>query len=165
MAVIKEWTCKAHGAFEGTQAECPHGCSGEGMISRAFRTAPSIQTAGYRSVNGTIESLAAEHGLTDINQRGGDGMLKTDWRARKRLQDSVEMMGHGDRAGQDMSKFFVPTANLDMLGQQQGALRRDPTTGGIATVMDGQIVPLPKPGIQVAGSFDGKGAGLPKGDA
>jgi hypothetical protein len=134
-------------------------------VQRVFRTPPTIQTAGYRSVNRTIDSLAAEQGVTNINQRGGDGMLLTDWRARKRMAENMEMMGHGEREGMDLGKFFQPVQNVKSFGPLEGALRRDPTTGTVNTVMDGVLVPFAQPKVRVAGVFDGKDAGLPASDA
>ena len=167
MAIVKEWECAAHGGFDSGEPVCPYGCRGTGMVERAFRTPPSIQTAGYRSVNATIDSLAAEAGVTQINQRGGDGMLRTDWHARKRMSESLEMMGHGDLAGQDLSRFFVSASNVGAIraksGDLRGPLARD-ATGHMAAQFDDQQVPFGPPKIRVAGEFDGREAGLPAGD-
>ena len=61
MAIVKEFTCLAHGAFDSSEAVCPHGC-GEGMVQRAFRTAPAIQSRSFRGINNTFETLARENG-------------------------------------------------------------------------------------------------------
>ena len=114
MPVMKEWTCMAHGDFDGYEQKCPHGC-GSSMVARAYRTAPSIQSAGYRSINKTMVSLAADHGLTDIHNRNssqnGTGMRRADYATHQRLNRATEIVMHASRSGQpgaDAGSYFKP---------------------------------------------------------
>jgi hypothetical protein len=137
------------------------------MVQRAFRTAPTIQTAGYRSVNKSFEMLAKDHGLTNMNQRGGDGMRRVTHEQESRTTRAMEMIGHGDNAGQDMGTYFKPLSEFGSAGVHPSSLVKDPTTGRVvATDGTGGIVrEFAPPKIIVAGSYDGSHAGLPQGDA
>jgi hypothetical protein len=136
------------------------------MVQRVFRTAPSIQTAGYRSVNKTFDSLAAEHGLSNMRNAYGESQRKADYGAHKRLQTATEMIvGNGKAlSGQDASQFFKP----------MGALAGTNTGGGGALQRDnGQMVvntgsgpmTLNMPRAHTVGSFDGRQLGVPQVDA
>ena len=173
MAIQKEWSCLAHGPFDGPSLDdgsnpgCPHGC-GPSMVERVFRTAPFIQSAGYRSINATFESLAAEHGLTNMSNRNaiqdGMGMKRSTPETYRRLNTATEMIMHASKSGQqgaDASSYFKPLS-----GFQPGSTG----DGGVLHREGGQVmaggIPLsaPKPTL-VAAPHDGKSAGVPAGDA
>jgi hypothetical protein len=178
MAVIKEFECMAHGYFEGTEPVCPEGCSGEAMVRRVFLTAPSIQSTGYNNINDTFESLAEEHGLSNMSNRGGDGMRKADYATHKRLNQVTEMISpngtdvnqyFGDirsRAGLSVSSTARPVDEVvnplaDTRGMN-GAIYRDQMTGAIA-VGDGINLLKPKVRLEAPG-FNGSDSGLPAGE-
>lgn len=69
MAVTKEYTCIAHGPFEGTEARCPHGCTT--AIEREFRTAPAGRSAKTKATDNALNRLAQRFGMTDISNRSG----------------------------------------------------------------------------------------------
>lgn len=71
MAVIKEWECKAHGYFDGTDPACPHGCP-EQFVQRVFLTPPAIGSARTQVVDSTLRGLAKDFGMTDI-RNGSEG--------------------------------------------------------------------------------------------
>lgn len=166
MSVVKEYECAAHGGFDARESTCPHGCSGLGMVDRVFRTAPSIQTAGFRSINRTFSSLAAEHGLSDMSNRGGEGMRKADWQTHRRMSQANEMIG---LQGSDVNSYFKPLTDFGKVGSSAGpqnsALTKDPATGQIQVMMNNSVTALNNPKVIVAGKYDGKQAGLPAGDA
>lgn len=168
MPVVKEFRCMAHGDFESPEATCPHGCSGPGMVDRAFRTPVAIQTAGYRSVNRTFESLAAQHGLTDMRNAPGESMRRADWHTHQRLETACEMVG---LQGNDVNAYFKPLSDFGKVGAaagpQNSALSRDPATGRMQVMRDQALMTLgdPRATVQVAGKYDGTQAGLPAGDA
>ena len=168
MAVIKEWVCMAHGDFDGPDAVCPSGCMGTGMIQRAFRTAPAIQSAGYRSVNASMASLAAEHGLSDMaTVRPGEARTRVTYEQRRRTSQQSEMLGHGDNGEQDMGAYFKPLGAMGQLGAQPPSLVRDAATGRVVAT-DGAgntVASFAQPKVHVAGRHDGTKAGLPAGDA
>ena len=169
MAVMKEWVCMAHGDFDSTDERCPQGCEGAGMIQRVFRTAPPMQSAGYRSINRSFETLAAQHRLTDMRTtRTGEAHTRVTYDQRRRTARDMEMLGHhGENAGQDMSTYFKPLAAMGQIGAQPGALTRNPETGRVIATdgMGGQVAEFSKPTVVVAGRHDGASAGLPAGDA
>jgi hypothetical protein len=136
------------------------------MIQRVYRTAPAIQSAGFRQINRTAQNLANDFGLSDINTRGGDGGLRTDWQTRRNTQRALEMMGHGERSGMDMGQYFKPVSAMSEIGAVPGALVRDPTTNRVvATDGMGSIVKEFGPVVpRIEGNHDGRDAGLPAGD-
>lgn len=74
MPVLKEFLCKAHGVFETSDASptCPRGCN---SIERIFLQPPSVRTSGRtKNIDHTLESLAADFGLTDLSTRNGSVM-------------------------------------------------------------------------------------------
>lgn len=74
MAVLKEYICKAHGAFESSDPNprCKAGCN---SIERVFLTAPSVRTSQRtKNIDSTLDSLAAQFGLTDLSTRNGSVM-------------------------------------------------------------------------------------------
>jgi hypothetical protein len=173
MAVQKEWNCLAHGAFDGPSMDdganppCPHGC-GNSMVERAFRTAPSIQSAGYRQINATMTSLAAEHGLTDMANRStsqdGIGMRRATPETYKRLNEATALIMQSSRSGQvgvDASQYFKPLSGFQPGSTGEGgALHRE----GSQVMVGGLALNSPKPILEAA-PFDGRNAGLPAGDA
>lgn len=179
MAIVKEWTCMAHGAFDGYEQKCPHGC-GASMVVRAFRTAPSIQSAGYRGINATMNSLAAEHGLTNMNTRSaiqdGTGQRRADHATYQRLTQATQIVMNASRSGQqglDAGQYFKPLSEYRPGSGGGGALQAE---GGTLAPMHegsdvmirsgGQItaggIPLAPPQAQVVAAHDGRNAGLPE---
>ena len=65
MAVLKEYRCAAHGEFEATEAECPHGCSPR-FVVQEFRTAPAVRSNGTNIVDTEMQNLSKAYGLSDI---------------------------------------------------------------------------------------------------
>jgi hypothetical protein len=160
MAVLKEWVCMAHGDFDSTEAVCPHGCSGEIMVQRAFRTAPMIQSAGYARINSTFDSLAAEQGVTNMSNSSGQ-QRRADYATHKRLAAANDMLiRNGPRKGQDAGEFFKPVGSVNLATTGGGALQKQ----GSQTV-NSLGVPLSTPSVRVEGRHDGTKAGLPQGDA
>lgn len=77
MAVLKEFRCKAHGAFEefvkaDETPKCPKGCSSR-FVVREFRTAPAIRGAATGRLDGLQKELAHDFGLPDLKVGRDDG--------------------------------------------------------------------------------------------
>ena len=188
MAIIKEYRCLAHGDFDspslddGSPPGCPHGC-GVSMVQRVYRTAPMIQTQGYRNINSTFQRLAEDHGLSDMSNRNavqdGTGMRRADAATHARLNRATEMVMGSSRSGnqgQDASQFFQPLGNfqpgstgeggaLQRVGGSTVEMRKGGTFVEGGTLMSGQTPLLPpKPKLD-APAFNGGSLGLPAGDA
>ena len=71
MAIIKEWTCLAHGDFDGPEAVCPHGCE---TVTRSFRTAPGLKSDSTKGCDSRLEYLAEKYNLTDMSNRNGQSV-------------------------------------------------------------------------------------------
>ena len=130
------------------------------MVQRAFRTAPRLQSSGYAKMNATFESLAAEHGLSNMSNASGQ-QRRADWQAHRRLNKANELIVQsGARAGTDVSSVFQPlTKDFQVPNTGGGSLSKQ---GGMTVNALG--VPLMAPQAKVVGSHDGRQAGLPQGD-
>ena len=65
MAIVREFCCLAHGAFESSEEtpDCPYGCD---TVERAFYTPPSVGSKRTQNIDRTLNSLAKSHNMTDI---------------------------------------------------------------------------------------------------
>jgi hypothetical protein len=77
MAVLKEFRCKAHGAFETFVKQdaiprCPNGCPAR-FVVREFRTAPAIRGVATGRLDSLQKDLALDYGLPDIKVGKDDG--------------------------------------------------------------------------------------------
>lgn len=78
MAIVREFTCAAHGAFESKRErpKCPKGCSAR-FVTQEFRTAPAIGGVA-KHVDRELNHLASDYRLTDIrNNADGDSVMTT----------------------------------------------------------------------------------------
>ena len=72
--ISRDWLCKAHGVFESSESApaCPRGCN---AVDPIFLRAPAVRTSGRtKHIDHTLESLAADFGLTDLSTRNGSVM-------------------------------------------------------------------------------------------
>ena len=162
MAIVKEWICLAHGEFDSADPVCPHGCRGDAMIERAFRTAPAIQSQGYRNINRTFDTLAAEAGVTNMNNSSGEGMCRADYATRKRLFDQSQSLGVGMKSGAVLDQMFKPTSEAAKAFAQGNvsALHKDET--GRVNASGIPLGPI-RPNLDGTKAYDGRSDGLPAG--
>ena len=75
MGVKKEYRCLAHGNFESSEepALCPYGCD---TVERIFLTPAAFRSNRTRNIDSTLDSLAKSHGLTDMNNSGGQAVRR-----------------------------------------------------------------------------------------
>jgi hypothetical protein len=164
MAVVKEWQCMAHGYFDGTEPICPHGCESDSMVRRVFLTAPTIQSQGYRNMNATFEHLARENGVSDLRQRGGDGMRRADYWTEKRRADEAGALGWGHKSGQALDGVFKPANSITLSGNNS-AMRRTEEGKNVVPMGNAQIPMTPPKPVHSGGvPYDGTHLGAPKGD-
>jgi hypothetical protein len=105
MAVLKEFYCKAHGAFEefvksDRNPKCPKGCSPR-FVTREFRTAPSIRGVATGRMDGLQREIAHDFGLSDLKVGRDDG---------KSLMENL-------RSGTDFSTRWVDVPGKSAAGQ------------------------------------------------
>lgn len=77
MAILKEFTCAAHGPFEEFVSQdeipmCPKGCS-KRFVRREIRTAPATRGVVMGRLDGLQKDLAHDFGLSDIKSGRDDG--------------------------------------------------------------------------------------------
>lgn len=131
MAIMKEWSCAAHGFFDSEVAICPHGCSGAGFIERVIRTAPAFNSARTANIDKTLVGLAHQFGMTDMNNQNGTGAVKRgDPGANKRLEEFNDMV---------KARFGSPWQSVTPGGVQQpdGTIKGGNGTGGATQHIQG----------------------------
>lgn len=76
LPIIKEYRCLDCGdAFETADPDpCCPACSGEG--ERAFFTPPGIRSPSTKVKDQMVRGLAADYGLSDVNNRYGEAVAK-----------------------------------------------------------------------------------------
>ena len=160
--IVKEYLCAAHGDFDAGEPKCPQGCGGS-MVQRVFRTAPTIQSAGYRNMNRTFNSLAQEHGLSNMRNAPGQSMRRAGPEVHDRLNRATELIIGAGRAaqGMDAGQFFKPMSAMS--GASVGG-------GGVLHRENGRMnsggIPIPTPGVRLdAPAYDGRANGVPAGEA
>jgi hypothetical protein len=146
MAVLKEFRCKAHGAFEefvkgDKTPKCPRGCSPR-FVTREFRTAPAIRGAATGRLDGLQKDLAHDFGLSDMKSRPDDG---------KSVMENL-------RSGTDFSTRWVGLPQAKAGWSQRG--EKPANTGASALgMMDGNALAgaaLPKDiPTSIQGSYKG----------
>ena len=119
MAVIHEWRCLAHSAFEGPEGICPHGCT---TVIREFRTAPGTRSARTKGTDRNLERLAARHGLTDMSNRNGS---VGGTRAARAAANNPFAATWGE----------IPKGNVYEVGK--GEVARDGASGGATAALAG----------------------------
>ena len=78
MAVLADYSCAAHGIFESMTGHCPSGCS-DSFVNKVFLQAPGLTSARTKNIDGTLRGLAADFGLTDLNnQNGTSAVIRPD---------------------------------------------------------------------------------------
>ena len=189
--ILKEYVCLAHGDFDaeslayGSPPPCPHGC-GVSMVQRVFRTAPMIQSRGYRTVNASLEKLAREHGLTNMRNAPGESMRKHTWEGERRLQHATDLVMNSSRSGMqgaDAGQFFQPLTSMPRVAPGSSPTLRKAETASVTdnhgrvhtygvgkTIISGgdggPTFELGMPKVQLhAQPFDGSKLGVPAGDA
>ena len=75
MAVLHDWICLAHGKFESFDGRCPHGCD-EQFVAKTYVQAPGLRSDRTKNIDNTFRQLAADYGLTDMNNQNGTGAVK-----------------------------------------------------------------------------------------
>jgi len=86
MAVLKDYSCNAHGFFESWEPVCPKGCKGEGMIQVVHLQAASFNSASTKNLDNTIKGLAKQFNLTDMNNKDGQPVKRVDPKAADRAK-------------------------------------------------------------------------------
>ena len=95
MAVLNDYVCMAHGQFESRTGKCPHGC-GAKMVHVVFNKAPAFHGGRTANIDRNLALLAKDHGLTDMNNHGGDsGAFIPDRNFLKAQQNMQENMMRG----------------------------------------------------------------------
>jgi hypothetical protein len=137
MAILKEWSCKAHGSFEAIveqdeTPQCPKGCS-KRFVVREIRTAPAARGVVSGTLDQLQRGLAHDFGLSDLKagrddgksvmqnlKRDGSSMaphwvdvpghLSTGWSRRKEKPAAVDVSStFGIRPDNALSAVKLPT--------------------------------------------------------
>jgi hypothetical protein len=92
MAAINDYVCMAHGAFTNRTGICPHGC-GRSMSHVVFNKPVGMVSGRTKGIDGTLATLAKDHGLSDMNNHNGTtGAFIPDpgyTRAQREMQEAM----------------------------------------------------------------------------
>ena len=98
MAVLSDYSCLAHGVFESMTGHCPNGCS-DSFVNKVFLQAPGITSARTKNIDGTLRGLAADFGLTDLNNQGGtSAVARPDARKEAARNELMGKLGDTSQA-------------------------------------------------------------------
>ena len=99
MAVIKEWRCAGHGVFESTEPVCPAGCTFG--VERVFLTPPGLAFGVAKRTDALLEGVARDHGLSDMNNRGGKAarVLSASEQKQMSMHEAMQKRFGVDRGG------------------------------------------------------------------
>lgn len=76
--ILKEFRCAAHGDFEASHPICPHmGCESE-HVERVFLTPVGLRSDRTKATDSTLDGIARDYRLSDMNNRGGRAVLEGD---------------------------------------------------------------------------------------
>lgn len=79
MKPLHDWSCLAHGDFENSSGQCPHGCSNR-MVQKIFLKPPAYHNGFYSGADKTLRTLADDYKMGDVRQKYGEPAQVTDWR-------------------------------------------------------------------------------------
>jgi hypothetical protein len=103
MAALNDYVCMAHGPFESRTGVCPHGC-GKKMVQLVFNKAPGMVSGRTKNIDSTLRGLAQEHGLTDMNNKGGtEAVFRPDPNFNKAQDNLQRQMMSGQTYAGDMA--------------------------------------------------------------
>lgn len=151
---IHDYICAAHGKFESRTGKCPHGCS-EKMVQKVFLKAPGMVTGRTRGIDATLQGLADEHGLTDMNNQNGTSSVFRPPSGMDRTADEMRrliMSGQTYSAGIGSGEGAIQQTLQDSGFKGDNALNDPVVSAGLAQ----------KPKVNVFASYNPKE--LPKGD-
>jgi hypothetical protein len=87
MAILKEFRCAAHGAFEATEKVCPHGCA-ERFVVQEIRTAPAYHNGRTQRIDKELNALASSYGMTNMRNDKDSGSVMDQLRRREPSHES-----------------------------------------------------------------------------
>lgn len=90
--VVKEFLCPGHGRFDSTEPVCPRGCT---AVERVFITPVGIQSARTRSVDATLDAIAGDYKLSNMNtRRDAHAARITDPKVKKAQEQQEAIRKH-----------------------------------------------------------------------
>ena len=148
MAVLKEFKCKAHGAFEAFAGdelpECPQGCHPR-WVTREIRTPPAARGIQTGTLDQLQRGIAHDFGLSD---------LKNDKHSNASVMDTL-------RKGEDMRPKWVDVPGKMKEGWASRGEKAAPVDIGKTFGMQSdnalaRVNPSSKIPTNVVGKWDGK---------
>jgi len=90
MAVVHDYVCAAHGGFESKTGVCPHGCD-KAFVQKVFLKAPGMTTGRTKNIDKDTRQLAMDFKMTDMSNRGGNGVGRVDQGSAQRVEQARQM--------------------------------------------------------------------------
>ena len=142
---LHDYVCLAHGRFESLTGKCPHSC-GDAMVQRVFNDKPpSFNSSRSANIDRTLQGLADERGLTDMNNRGGQAVFQPD----PNMNKSAELMRQQMLSGQTYAAGMASGENAISGTLAEGGFQSGNAIGQVR-----ELLTPPKPNVQ--GTWDGK---------
>ena len=141
--ILHDYSCMAHGHFESSKPDCPHGCKG-GMVSIVHLKAPGFVSARTKGIDKTTRNLASQFGLTEMDNRGGQPVKRPDPMAAKRAEEYQAFIQEKFGSPWQSVANSNPLQHIQGIGAQGGsAVTRDETGKVSVPFNDGEyVVPL-----------------------
>ena len=121
MAVLRSYSCAAHGYFDAWEAKCPHGCK---KVTQVFTKPFSIKSSRTKTADKTLDSLASEFKMTNIKSTR-EGEHQSNYFTRNNQPNKGHeaanggvMWGGGGRF--DMGSALAGKAVSSVAGEQVG---------------------------------------------
>ena len=143
--ILHDWVCLAHGNFESELGVCPYGC-GEKMVRKIFLKAPAYHAGRTANIDRTLQGLADDHGLTDMNNQNGTSSV---FRHDPGMDRQANAMQEAMMRGQTFSSGMGQGANAIQQTLQSGGFQADNALSSVAP-----LIQKPRPIVEA--SWDGK---------
>lgn len=125
MAVVNDYNCLAHGIFESRTGKCPHGCA-KAMVQIVHLKAPGYVTGRTQGIDRTLAGLAKDHGLTNMNNHGGEtGAFIQDPNMNKAADNMQAQMQRGQTFSGAFGKDSVSSSLAKIGVQGENAMNND----------------------------------------
>ena len=126
MAVLRSYSCAAHGYFDAWEAKCSHGCK---KVTQVFTKPFSIKSSRTKTADKTLDSLASEFKMTNIKSTR-EGEHQSNYFTRNNQPNKGHeaanggvMWGGGGRF--DMASALKGGAVSSVAGEQVGFNPKD----------------------------------------
>lgn len=118
MAILREFRCAAHGAFESKDGECPAGCSPR-FVVQEIRTPPSHLSGKTKRSDHELRQLSLDYRMSDIPSAEEGESVMMALRKKPQFQPTWGEVNHA-KPGWSQRGEVSPTVAAASLGVAPG---------------------------------------------